>query len=181
MTERAITDSLLEKVRETLERTDHLVSLAPRDRLDWKPTLPPNSKKATDLGHLLGHLLDCLSGFCAAFHAAFPKELVDFAELKSLPVNHSCQPEEARTRIRAYSACIDRGFARCTDAELARRVPTVFVPAGETLITILLGNLEHLINHKYQLFFHLKLAGLSLATSDLYRLRGVPERRSSDG
>jgi hypothetical protein len=39
-------------------------------------------------------------------------------------------------------------------------VPSVFVPEGEQLATLLLGNLEHLINHKYQLFFYLKLLGI---------------------
>jgi hypothetical protein len=52
-------------------------------------------------------------------------------------------------------------------------VPTVFVPGGEALMTILLGNLEHLINHKYQLFFYLKMLGVPVGTGDLYRLRGA--------
>jgi hypothetical protein len=35
----------------------------------------------------------------------------------------------------------------------------VFVPQGEPLLTLLLGNLEHFINHKYQLFSYLKGKG----------------------
>jgi hypothetical protein len=34
----------------------------------------------------------------------------------------------------------------------------------------LLANLEHFINHKYQLFFYLKLLGVSVDTRDLYKL-----------
>ncbi|HEV3038281.1 MAG TPA: hypothetical protein VHA33_10940 [Candidatus Angelobacter sp.] len=41
-------------------------------------------------------------------------------------------------------------------------------------MTILLGNLEHLMNHKYQLFFYLKLLGIPAGTQDLYKLRGAP-------
>ncbi len=39
-------------------------------------------------------------------------------------------------------------------------------------MTLLLGNLEHLLNHKYQLFFYLKLLGVPVNSSDLYRFRG---------
>jgi hypothetical protein len=58
-------------------------------------------------------------------------------------------------------------------------VPTIFVPEGETLATILLGNLEHLINHKHQLFFYLRVLGVSAGTQDLYRLRGSGARGES--
>jgi len=47
----------------------------------------------------------------------------------------------------------------------------VFVAEGETVLTLLLGNLEHLINHKHQLFLYLKLAGVSASTPDLYQFR----------
>jgi hypothetical protein len=38
--------------------------------------------------------------------------------------------------------------------------------------TLLLGNLEHLINHKHQLFLYLKLMGVPVGTPDLYQFRG---------
>jgi hypothetical protein len=178
MSERAIVDSIRAKVLETIERTEHLVSLVPVTGLEWRPQLPPSQPQGHDLGHLLGHLLDCLSGFCAAFYAAFPSELADFAELRAMPVNQFCPPQEARKKIKLYAGHIERGFQCCTDADLPRRIPTAFVPEGETLMAILLGNLEHLINHKYQLFFHLKLAGLPVSTRDLYAWRGAPEPSS---
>jgi len=40
------------------------------------------------------------------------------------------------------------------------------------VLTLLLGNLEHLINHKHQLFSYLKQMGVPVATPDLYQLRG---------
>jgi len=172
--ERAIVESIAEKVREAIERTEHLVSLVPVERLEWRPDLPSHLPLANDLGHTLGHLLDCLSGFCAVFHVAFPVELANFAELRLLSVNQFCSAEEAGRGIKRYAAHIERGFRRCSDADLARRIPTVFVPEGEMLVTLLLGNLEHLLNHKYQLFLYLKLAGVAVGSPDLYRFRGAP-------
>jgi hypothetical protein len=116
-----------------------------------------------------------LAGFCAAFYKAFPIELTDFMEIRSLGFNERCEPDDARQKIQLLTAYIERGFGQCRDADLARSLPTVFVPDGETLATILLGNLEHLINHKYQLFFYLKLLGTPVSTRDLYRLRGAPD------
>jgi hypothetical protein len=174
--ERVLVISVKDKVLETIERTDHLVSLVPAGRLTWHPEAPSGQPPANDLGHLLGHLLDCMAGFCAAFYAAFPLELADFLEYRSLPVNQSCSPEKARASIKLYAGPIERGFGCCTDADLARKIQTVFVPQGETLLTILLGNLEHLVNHKYQLFFHLKLAGVPVNSRDIYKWRGAPER-----
>jgi hypothetical protein len=173
MTKGAIAESLKDKILETIERTEHLVSLAPPDRLGWHPEAGGKQAAPIDLGHLLGHLLSCLAGFCAALHAAFPAELREMEELRLLTVDHSCGPDEARARMESYSRHIGKGLALCNEEDLGRRIQTVFVPEGETLLTILLGNLEHLTNHKYQLFFYLKLLGVNVGTPDLYRLRGA--------
>jgi hypothetical protein len=165
-----IVESLQLKLHEQIERTGHLIRLIPSDKIGWDPRLPQGS---TDVGHLLGHLLDCMAGFCALFYAAFPQQLGDFSGLQSLPVNHFCGPEEALSRIRQYAAHIGHGFDLCTDNDLPRMVPSVFVPEGEPLATLLLGNLEHLINHKYQLFFYLKLLGIPVTSRDIYRWRGT--------
>jgi uncharacterized damage-inducible protein DinB len=178
LAERAVVDSIAAKVFETIERTEHLVSLVPAERLAWQPEFPPQVPPASDVGHLLGHLLDCLAGFCAVFHKAFPDELADFAELRSPAVKHFCSPEQASQSMQRYVAAIKKGFQRCTDDELGRRIVTVFVADGEPLATLLLGNLEHLLNHKYQLFLYLKLAGVVVGSRDLYRFRGA---QAADG
>ena len=59
--------------------------------------------------------------------------------------------------------------------------PTVFVRTGETVLTLLLGNLEHLINHKHQLFIYLKLMGAPVETRDLYCFRGLADPGVSRG
>ncbi len=94
-----------------------------------------------------------------------------FSELRDLPVNQACPPEEAIHRVAIYSARIDEGFVLLEDASLARLIPTAFVKPGETVLTLFLGNLEHLINHKHQLFTELKRMGVSVSTRDLYRFR----------
>jgi DinB superfamily len=171
--EQPLVGSLAEKVMETIERTEHLVSLVPAHLLDWRPEVPSKAPEANDIGHLLGHLLDCVAGFCAALLRAFPVQLADFQGLRSITVNESCSSEEALKKIEGYRVQIQRGFQCCTDGDLSMRIQTVFVPNGETLLTILLGNLEHLINHKYQLFLHLKLVGLRVGSRDIYKWRGV--------
>jgi hypothetical protein len=171
MTGRSVTDSLEKKVLATIERTEHLVSVIPEARLDWRPEMSGQSAPTSDAGLLLGHLLDCMAGFCAAFYAAFPDELENLAELKSATVNHFCGPEEWRKRVRVYRQAIEHSFLVCNDQDLARPVKTIFNPEGESLATLLLSNLEHLLNHKYQLFFYLKLMSVPVGTEDLYDLR----------
>jgi hypothetical protein len=167
MSAKSIVESIRLKVREQIEKTEHLIQLIPPDRNDWSPQWESGS---SDIGHLLGHLLDCLAGFCAVFHATFPEQLEGVLKLRSLPVNHFCEPDEAAGRIKSYAKFIEQGFDLCSDDDLSRMLTTVF--ATESVMTLLLGNLEHLINHKYQLFVYLKLLGVPVGTGDIYFWRG---------
>src|SRR6266849_7433530 len=105
--EQPLCASILAKIHEQMERTDHLVRLVPPDRLDWTPPIPG----AWPAGVLLGHLLECLAGFCAVLGAAEPERLAHFAELRKLPANHHCSPGEAVSRIARYRDHIEQGFA----------------------------------------------------------------------
>jgi DinB superfamily len=149
--------SLLSKIQEQIDRTVHLISLLPE---------PPSPIEL-----LLGHLLDCLAGFCAVLVAVEPVRLGHFSQLRSLPVNHPCSPGDAIAQIAIYRAHIEEGFAILKDASLSKTVGTVFVEGGETTLTLFLGNLEHLINHKHQLFMYLKQMGVEVTTRDLYKFR----------
>ncbi|HEU4388585.1 MAG TPA: DinB family protein [Blastocatellia bacterium] len=161
---------LLDKVGEQVERLDHLLLKVPEDQLDWRP-----DSKSFSVGELLGHLLECLAGFCAVLHKLHPERLAHFSRLRELPVNFRCPPDEARRRVQHYLEHIAEGFILIQPGELTRIIPTVFVKEGEAALTLLLGNLEHLINHKHQLFTYLKLMGISVSTSALYCLRGDME------
>ena len=164
--------ALLQKLHEQIDRTVHLItllpSLLPQDQPNWTPAIPD----AWPVEMLLGHLLDCLSGFCAVLVAVEPERLAHFSDLRNLPVNHVCSPREALSRIALYTARIDEGFGLLEDATLGVTVPTVFAVRGEPVLTLFLGNLEHLINHKHQLFTYLKHMGIAVNTRDLYRFRG---------
>lgn len=163
-----IVESIRLKVREQIERTEHLIQLIPPARIEWNPQWPGGS---FDTGHLLGHLLECLAGFCAVFYVVFPQQLEGMLELRSLPVNHFCKPDEAMRRIQAYARYIEEGFDLCGDEDLQRMLPTVFA-ISESVMTLLLGNLEHLINHKYQLFVYLKILGVPVNSRDIFSWRG---------
>ena len=165
MTNDTLTRLLLAKIDEQVERAEHLTGLVPPDKIEWRPF--PEGVRICDL---LGHLLECLAGFCATLYATHPDRLAHFAVLREKPVNHCCGIEEALGRMREYLNCIRQGFQALSDEDLSRVLPTVFVSEGEPVLTLLLGNLEHFINHKFQLFFYLKLLGLPLDTSDLYRV-----------
>lgn len=164
---RQLCASFLSKIHEQLDGSQHLISLLPANCVDWAPGRLGN----WTVGILLGHLLDCMAGFCAVLYSFEKQRLAHFVNLQELPVNHRCLPDEAASRTETYRRHIDEGFALLTDTDLSRVVPTVFVKQGESLLTLLLGNLEHLINHKHQLFTCLKLLDVGVATPDLYRFR----------
>jgi uncharacterized damage-inducible protein DinB len=163
--EQPLCASLLLKIQEQIDRTSHLARLLPEDRSNWKPATP----NGWPVEMLLGHLLDCLAGFCAVLQAAEPARLAHFSELRRVPVNEASSPRDAVSRLALYRAHIDEGFALLDDQRLAATIATLFVPRGETILTLLLGNLEHLINHKHQLFTYLKQMGVDVSTRDLYR------------
>jgi uncharacterized damage-inducible protein DinB len=165
--EQPLCASLLLKIQEQIGKTSHLIDLLPADQGDWKPAMAG----AWPVEMLLGHLLDCLAGFCAVLQAVEPARLAHFSELRKLPVNHACSPSHAISRLALYQSHIAEGFAFLDDHRLGASVATVFVEDGETVLTLLLGNLEHLINHKHQLFTYLKQMGVEVGTRDLYRFR----------
>lgn len=164
-----ICDSLLSKILEQIERTDHLIAALPEERADWVPGFDG----AWPAARVLGHLLECLAGCCAVLYAAHPDPLRHFERLREARVNHPCGKDEALERLNIYRDHIEEGFRLLDDADLGRKLPTVFVSGGETITTLLLGNLEHLVNHKHQLFTYLKLMGVGVGTRDLYHFRGV--------
>jgi len=159
-------DSLLAKIEEQIERTEHLLALVPGDRQSWTPSYP----NAWPVETVAAHLHECLAGFCAVLAAVEPERLAHFRLLRAT----------GAVTIDTYRKHIEEGFALLSDADLGKSIPTVFVPGGETVLTLMLGNLEHLINHKHQFFTYLKDMGVAVGTPDLYCLRGVsPSSRAS--
>jgi hypothetical protein len=159
---------VLSKIEHQMERIDHLASKIPEGSLDWTPPIP----RAFSVAVLLGHLMESVSGFCAVLHAAAPDRLGHFLELKKLAVNSTVDTAELRRRLGIYREHIREGFAVLKDDDLGRKIPTVFVAEGESLLSLLLVNFEHLASHKYQLFMYLRLLGASVSSADLYHFSG---------
>ena len=170
---------VLAKLNDQVDRTRHLISLIPPQQLDWKPGFS-DPATAASMGELLGHLLDCLAGFCAGFYTLYPVRLAHFAALRDLQVNHRCEPEEASQRVGHYMKHIEEGFAQLNADDLVCSIPTAFTQSGAPFLSVLLDNLEHFINHKFQLFLYLKLLGVSVQTADLYRMtKPAPKVRTA--
>jgi len=165
---RKLCNSFLSKLDDQIERAEHLISLVSADQLDWTPPIP----KGFSVSKLLGHLLDCLAGFCAALYAANPEKLDHFLRLKELPLNEPSVARNASLHLRTLRDHIHEGFACLKDSDLERRIPTVFVPDGEPLMSLLLINSEHLASHKYQLFIYLRMLGIEVSSRDLYHFSG---------
>jgi len=160
---------LFAKIAEQIDHTDRLLSLLPPAAAGWRPPVPPGTRALWSVGELAPHLLECMTGFLAVLLRLRPRELARLEQYRGLPAPGTIGA--LRDRIRTLRGEIESGFALLAAADLPERVPTVFVPAGEPALTLLLGNLEHLINHKHQLFLYLRLMGFPAATPDLYRLR----------
>jgi hypothetical protein len=168
---RILCGALLGKIEEQLDRATHLAGLLPEAGRQAPPDASAASTAAWNAQDLLGHLLDCAAGFCAVLYAAEPLRLAHLEQLRKLSVNQRVDSAEFRASLETFRVHIAAGFALLDDSALARSIPTVFVPSGEPLLTLLLGNLEHFINHKRQLFGQLKCMGVKVGTADLYHIR----------
>ena len=160
---------LFAKIAEQIDHADRLLSLLPPAATGWRPPVPRDTRALWSVGELAPHLLECMTGFLAVLLRLRPGDLAGLERYRGLPTPESIPA--LRDRMRTLRGEIESAFALLGLADLSVTVPTVFVPAGEPALTLLLGNLEHLINHKHQLFLYLRLMGIPAATSDLYRLR----------
>ena len=140
-----------------------LISLAPASKADWKPG-PGN---IMSLGQLLHHLSTCPGGLVMAINNAFPPGDV-YQKFIQEDLKNTKTPEIAgRELLRGWDEA---------KAALAGINPTVFqgrmvsVPWGPPMPMwrTCLGMAEHWLNHKYQLFFYLKLLGEPVNTMTLY-------------
>lgn len=143
--------------------TAKLISLAPSDKLDWKPR-PGNYM---NLGQLLHHVSTCPGGFVAAVNNAFPpadsfQKFLD-ENLKITKIPETAGRETSRGWDEAKAA-----LAGLSQAEFQARM--ISVPWGPPmpLWRTCLAMAEHWVNHKYQLFFYLKLLGQPVNTMTLY-------------
>jgi len=149
-----------------------LVAQIPPAAAPWKPEWPAGAPPFT-VQALCWHLCDALSGVCAvlAKTAAEPDPRAEDLRAR-LRAGSAGTIEQSADLLAALGGFADSAFRRISDADLSRSLPTVFAASGKPVLTLLLTNLTHFTNHKYQLFVYLRMLGVPVETKDLYRFDG---------
>ena len=143
--------------------TAKLISMAPANKLDWKPA----KGSYMSLGQLLHHLSTCPGVLVAAVNNAFPPAEA-FQKFLEEDLKNTKTPEVAgREASRGWE---EAKAVLLSVSDVAFQSKMVSVPWGPAmpLWRVSLAMAEHWVNHKYQLFFYLKLLGLPVNTMTLY-------------
>jgi len=160
--------SYMDKLRRP---TETLMKMAPPDRLDWKPA----EGNFLTLEQVLDHLTTGLEGVRCFITGDWGVELTPEGELppemEVLPPAEkfpSCDPETALKKLDESYKIAKEALGRLSEEDFRSKI--VKAPWGEEgpMWAMLLSLLEHQINHKYQLFFYLKMLGLPVNTITLY-------------
>jgi len=140
-----------------------LISLAPPDRLGWKP----GDANVMTLGQLLRHVADCPRHLATAARGDFPPPEA-FASANDEAVRQSAAPAEAGQLLEANYAAAAKAIEALSEAEFQGR--QIAVPWGPPapIQRALLDMAMHQSNHKMQLFMYLKLLGVPVNTLTLY-------------
>jgi hypothetical protein len=156
-------EQFIEYAESIYRPTVKLISLVPAGKLDWRPY--PGDFMT--LGQLLHHLSGCPGGILMALRNAFPPPEA-FGRFLQEDLKRTKSAEDAESWL-------FRGWGETKTALTALR-PVEFeglmvtVPWGPPIPMwrACLGMAEHWLNHKYQLFFYLKLMGQPVNTMTLY-------------
>jgi uncharacterized damage-inducible protein DinB len=169
------TELLKAEIRSTYSATEGLLALVDDDKLAWKPSTGSNWMT---IGQLLKHLTQCCG---APFRGFITRdwgipEGMDVSKLtpeqhlppaENLPAVQSVAEakqllqEDKRAAIELLAACGEKG--------LANRMTTAPWDPGEVRLGHrLLQMVDHLKQHKGQLFYYLKLQGKPVSTRDLW-------------
>jgi hypothetical protein len=168
------TDLLKSEIETTYGVTKHLLDLVDDDKLDWKPATGGNWMTT---GQLLKHITEaCGSAFRAFISGDW--RLPDGTDLSDLSPEEMLPPAEAMPAIESVMEAKkalgeDKRLALAMLAEtrpedLGKAVPAPWDPTEMLLGHRLLQMVEHLKQHKAQLFYYLKLQGKPVNTGHLW-------------
>ncbi len=143
--------------------TVKLISLAPASKLDWAPA----KENYMTLGQLLHHLAMCPGTFVGAVNDAFPPP-ESFQKFIQEDLKNTKTPEAARREASRGWEEAKAALSGVRDADFHTRMITVPWGPPMPLWRVCLSMADHWANHKYQLFFYLKLLGQSVNTMTLY-------------
>jgi hypothetical protein len=167
---RVLAGALESALRRQLSSLDALAARLPAHAESERPAVPAGAPALRRTDELLGHLLDACSGFAAALQGLHPRRLVWLDELRSPSVGRALGGAAFRRELARIGAALARALPELDDADLARRVPSVLHPGGQTGLELLIGNLEHVASHRQELFTRLRTAGVPVTTAHLYGL-----------
>jgi hypothetical protein len=169
------TELLKSEIESTYKVTSALIGLIDDSALAWKPATGTNWMTT---GQLLKHLTES----CGAVFKGFitgdwglpegmdisnltPEQMLPPAE--KLPVISSVA--EAKSLLEKDRALALEMLAKTTEERLANQpAPAPWDPSAITLGHRLLQMVDHLKQHKGQLFYYLKLMGQDVKTEDLW-------------
>ena len=166
---------LTAEIESTYTVTEKLVAMVGEEALDWKPALGSNWMTT---GQLFKHLTES----CGAGFRGFVKNewgMPEGVDINNLPPEAMLPPAEklpaATSSAEAIQLLIkDKQLAiemldSCSEEELATKpTPAPWDPTKMVLGHRLLQMIEHLKQHKGQLFYYLKLQGKPVGTGDLW-------------
>lgn len=167
---------LSEEMENTYDVTKKLFELVEPGQLCWKPATGCNWM---NLGQLMMH---CATGGCGAAIRAFVTNdwgLPEGVDIKDIPPEELLPPAEELPTVESVEQALrlleqDREIGRTTLASiqeadlLGRRFAAPWGGSEFTLFQHLLHMVQHLAQHKGQLFYYLKLLGKDVKTADLW-------------
>jgi uncharacterized damage-inducible protein DinB len=169
------TELLESEIEDTYRAADSLMALVDESRLDWRPATGDNWMT---VGQLLMHLTGACGSTCKGFvtgdwglpAGTDPAEVHGEDMLPTagqLPTVASV--EEARRLLREDKAVALAMIAQSGEARLAGEATTApWDPSEMVLGHRLLQMVQHLAQHKGQLFYYLKLQGSPVNTMHLW-------------
>jgi uncharacterized damage-inducible protein DinB len=166
------TKLLTAEIQSAYAPTERLTGLVDDSALEWKPSTGSNWMTT---GQLLKHLTES----CGAAFRGFITgdwglpEGMDASEVASLPPAEKLPTlasvaEAKRLLQRDRQLALDM-LAACSEEDLAHKpAPAPWDPTEMVLGRRLLQMVDHLKQHKGQLFYYLKLQGKPVGTGDLW-------------
>ncbi len=166
---------LTREVENAYQVTNGLLSMVDDDMLDWKPT---NGSNWMTTGQLLMHLTNACGISLRAFVTG-DWGLPDGVDMSKLPPEEMLPPAEKLPTIGSVAevkkliaedkqVALDM-LAKCSEERLAKEPsPAPWDSSEMVLGHRLLQMIEHLKQHKGQLFYYLKLQGKPVNTAHLW-------------
>ena len=170
---RILTEVLAQRFEEDIALIEEMLALVPADQESWRPDWPMSNggDPAFTVAELAAHILMSWGGVNGCLQKLHPENLKGLDGHKQ---QENSTLAVSRGLLATGRALTKEGFALTSDADLARKIPTYFTPAGEVFLETLLTNGKHVNHHAHQLFVYLKLLGAPVGTRHLYRFKNRP-------